>query len=80
MVASKQQTGRHLCGRMGRRPTTIRLVNDETLWHRSWTSQSRLENPSSLNECLATCGSYGFSFVFTAAVQGKLSMGSFEIS
>ena len=63
----------------GASPTTVRLVNDETLWHRSWSSL-RIDNQPCLDECLTNCGSYGFSFVgFTAAVQGKLSMGSFEI-
>jgi len=58
--------------------TTLRLANDEASWHMSWSS--RPGNPTSLDECLANCNSYGFSFVgFSAAVQGKLSMGAFEI-
>ena len=62
----------------GDSPGTFRLVNDEALWHRSWTS--RRDDPPSLDQCLAECESYGFSFVgFTRAVQGKLSMGSFGI-
>ncbi len=63
----------------GAGPDAFRLVNDEALWHRSWTS--RRDDPPSLDECLADCESYGFSFVgFNKAVQVKLSMGSFEIS
>ena len=58
-------------------PHTFQLVNDESSWHRSWTSR---DEPPSLEQCLAECESYGFSFVgFTSAVHGKLSMGSFEI-
>lgn len=57
-------------------PDTFRLVADESTWHRSWSRS----DPPSLEQCLAECESYGFSFVgFTSAVQGKLSMGSFEI-
>ena len=59
-------------------PDTFRLVNDDALCYRSWTS--RREHPPSLDQSLAECESYGFSLVgFTKAVQGKLSMGSFEI-
>jgi len=56
----------------------LRLVNDESSWHMSWSP--RPDNPTSIDECLGNASMYGFSFVgFSAAVQGKLSMGAFEI-
>ena len=59
-------------------PTKIHLINDEKLWHRSWSKDP--SKPTSLSGCLTNCVSYGFSFVgFTNAVRGKLSLGGFAI-
>ena len=59
-------------------PAKIHLTNAETLWHRSWSKDP--SKPTSLDDCLKNCGSYGFSFVgFTKAVRGKLSLGGFKI-
>jgi len=58
-------------------PDTFQLADDESTWHRSWTSRGE---PPTLEQSLAECESYGFSFVgFNSAVHGKLSMGAFEI-
>ena len=60
------------------RPTKIHLANDEKFWHRSWSKDP--SKPTSLDDCLKNCVSYGFSFVgFTNAVRGKLSLGGFKI-
>ena len=59
-------------------PTKIHLANDEKFWHRSWSKDP--SKPTSLDDCLKNCVSYGFSFVgFTNAVRGKLSLGGFKI-
>ena len=56
-------------------PEHFVLVNDESLWHRSW-APSR----ASLDALLKNSASYGFSFVgFSEEVTGKLSMDQFEL-
>ena len=56
-------------------PEHFVLVNDESLWHRSW-APSR----ASLDALLKKSASYGFSFVgFSEEVTGKLSMDQFEL-
>lgn len=56
-------------------PEHFVLVNDESLWHRSW-APSR----TSLDDLLKNSASYGFSFVgFSEEVTGKLSMDQFEL-
>ncbi len=52
---------------------TIVLKSDEKLWLKSWSRNP--DKPASLDEVLATCDSYGFSFVvFSGEVTGKFSM------
>jgi hypothetical protein len=54
-------------------PQTFVLEDDEKQWHRSWARDPK--NPGGLGEVLATCDSYGFSFVgFSEEVTGKLAM------
>ena len=56
-------------------PEHFVLVNDESLWHRSWAPSK-----TSLNDLLKNSASYGFSFVgFSEEVTGKLSMDQFEL-
>ena len=51
-------------------PNKFVLKNDEVLWHRSWQPKK-----ASLNDVLAECISYGFSFVgFSEKVTGKFAM------
>ena len=65
-------------GRWPDRPITFTLKNDESLWHRSWAIHC--PNYGSLDEVLAQCDSYGFSFVgFSEKVTGKFAMDEFEI-
>ena len=47
-------------GKWGAKQTIV-LKNDEKLWHKSWSRYP--DKPASLDEVLATCDSYGFSFV-----------------
>ena len=66
-------------------PTHFTLKNDESLWHRSYSSEERWYRSyppggPSLEAVLADTWSYGFSFVgFDREVQGRLSMDEFEI-
>ena len=61
------------------------LENDETLWHRNYSSQEfqRRRYPEGgprLDDVLGEAHSYGFSFIgFEREVQGRLSMDEFEI-
>ena len=56
-------------------PEHFVLVNDESLWHRSWAPSK-----TSLNDLLKNSASYGFSFVgFSEEVTGKISMDQFEV-
>lgn len=57
---------------------TFVLEADEKQWHRSWARDPK--NPGSLADVLATCDSYGFSFVgFSAEATGKVAMDEFVI-
>lgn len=57
-------------------PNTFELTNDESLWHRSWQPKK-----ASLDEVLANCISYGFSFVgFTEKVTGRFCMDELRIA
>jgi hypothetical protein len=52
---------------------TFTLVADEKKWHRSWARDPK--KPGRLADVLATCDSYGFSFVgFKEEVAGKFAM------
>lgn len=56
-------------------PEHFVLVNDESLWHRSWAPSQ-----TPLDDMLMNSASYGFSFVgFSEEVTGKLSMDQFEL-
>ena len=56
-------------------PEHFVLVNDESLWHRSWAPSQ-----TPLDEMLKNSASYGFSFVgFSEEVTGRLSMDQFEL-
>lgn len=60
-------------------PNRLRLVNDESQWHNSWSGLP--PQRKSLDSALAAVGSYGFAFVgFRAEVTGRLSMSQFEIA
>ena len=67
------------------KPTRFTLKNDESLWHRGYSSEEHWHRsyPSggpSLEAVLADTWSYGFSFLgFTEEVHGRLSMDEFEI-
>ena len=59
-------------------PNTIKLLNDEAYWYRSWEKDPSRMPP--LNDVLSVVTSYGFSFVgFGQEPRGKLSLGRFEI-
>lgn len=67
-------------------PSRFVLENDESRWHRSYSSEefwhrSYPEGGPRLDSVLGNAHSYGFSFVgFDREVQGRLSMAEFEIS
>ena len=66
-------------GKWASEPTTFTLTNDESLWHRSWSSIP--PKPVSLDRTLGESNSYGFSFVgFSEVATGRLSMDEFEIN
>ena len=59
-------------GKWGEKQTIV-LVDDEKQWHRSWARDPK--KPGPLAEVLATCDSYGLSFVgFSEEVTGRLAM------
>ena len=59
-------------------PNTIKLLNDEAYWYRSWEKDPSRMTP--LNDVLSVVTEYGFSFVgFGQEPRGKLSLGRFEI-
>jgi hypothetical protein len=65
-------------GRWADEPNVFTLHTDESLWHRSWSSDS--SRPPSLESLLSSCRSYGFSFVgFGAEPTGKLALDEFQI-
>ena len=54
-------------------PNSFTLINDESLWHRSWSKNPSM--PPSLDDLLSRCISYGISLVgFGIEPSGKLSM------
>lgn len=59
-------------------PNRFSLVNDESLWHNSWSGiPPRFQ---SLDSMLRKAHSYGFSFVgYDSEVTGKFSMDEFEL-
>ena len=60
-------------------PFCLKLVSDDSLWHKSWVRPAVTE--ANLDEVLSSTTSYGFSFVgFASEVTGKLSMSSFKVS
>jgi hypothetical protein len=65
-------------GRWATEPNRFTLVNDESLWHNSWSSiPPRFQ---SLDSMLRRAHSYGFSFVgYVSEVTGKFSMDEFEL-
>jgi len=59
-------------------PECFIIINDEALWHRSWSADPL--NPPALNNTLASAISYGFSFVgFGQEPRGRFSMDEFVI-
>jgi hypothetical protein len=72
-------------GHWAPQPSRLLLENDESLWHRSYSSEEywRRSYPQGgprLDSVLGEAHSYGFSFVgFDREVQGRLSMDEFEI-
>jgi hypothetical protein len=59
-------------------PNRLRLVNDESKWHNSWSGIPPRQKP--LDTALATASSYGFAFVgLRQEVTGRLSMAKFEV-
>jgi hypothetical protein len=59
-------------------PNRFTLPNDESLWHRSWSSDPA--RPPSLDFVLTHAHSYGISLVgFGQEPRGKFSMDEFEI-
>ena len=66
-------------------PARFTLANDESLWHRSYSSKEfwhRSYPPGgpSLDAVLGEAWSYGFSFIgFAREVHGRLSMDEFQI-
>jgi hypothetical protein len=60
-------------------PTRLVLANDESRWHRSWSSDPA--QPTALDKVLNNAESYGFSFVgFSREVTGRLCLDSFRIT
>ena len=54
-------------------PNSFTLVNDESLWHRSWSKNK--SHPPSLDNLLSNCISYGISLVgFDNEPTGRLSI------
>jgi len=59
-------------------PARFTLVNDESLWHRSWAGYP--PKPKSLDLTLREAHSYGFSFTgFAMEPDGKFSIDEFQI-
>lgn len=61
---------------------TFRLINDESLWHRSYFGYPRNSEKETLDYNLKYVESYGFSFVGfpqNVKVTGKLSIDEFRI-
>ena len=59
-------------------PNVFTLPNDESRWHRSWSSDP--SNPPALSDLLTQAHSYGFSFVgFGQEPRGKFCMDEFAI-
>lgn len=58
---------------------TLVLEGDEKRWHRSWARDPK--RPGRLADVLATCDSYGFSFVgFSDEVTGRFAMDELVIN
>ncbi len=56
----------------------LRLAAEQTQWHRSFAADP--ENPQVLETTLATCFSYGFSFVgFSEKVTGRIGLADFRL-
>ena len=72
-------------GHWAAEPSRFRLENDESLWHRSYSSEqfwgrSYPAGGPRLDSVLGEAHSYGFAFVgFSSEVKGRLSMAEFEI-
>lgn len=65
-------------GKWAAKSNAFTLRTDESLWHRSWSSDPL--NPPSLDNLLASADSYGFSLIgFGQEPRGKFSMDEFEI-
>ncbi len=65
-------------GKWADEPNVVSLVDDESLWHRSWSLDP--DNPAPLSEVIASTESFGFSLVgFKQEPRGKLSMDDFRI-
>ncbi len=58
--------------------TVLKLTSDPAQWHRSFASDP--ETPLELEATLATCFSYGFSFVgFSEKVAGRVALADFRL-
>jgi len=56
----------------------VKLVDDESQWHRSWTVPGM--SPASLKEVLSEVEAYGFAFVgFSEKPTGHFAMDEFEL-
>ena len=65
-------------GKWPEKPNVLRLVNNEKLWHRSWSRDPA--NPVVLNHVLANAVSYGISLVgFGQEPRGRFCMDELEI-
>lgn len=65
-------------GEWAAEPNVLTLRNDESLWHRSWSSDPA--HPPALDGLLAQAHSYGISLVgFGQEPRGKFCMDEFEI-
>jgi len=59
-------------------PVVLRLSTDPAHWHRSFTSNPA--NAAGIDEALALCVSYGFSFVgFSQKVTGRVGLAEFAL-
>ena len=60
-------------------PNRVKLLNDESRWHNSWSGSP--PQRKSLDSALGETRSYGFAFVgFSREVTGRLSMAQFTIT
>lgn len=59
-------------------PVTVVLRNDPALWHQSFAASP--DKANSLDQALAACFSYGFSFVgFSEKVTGRVGLSDFSL-